>query len=56
MFFVGSYGYYTRRGSGINQHPRGAGRSEGSGVGEGPSRMSSGEDETEGKINSHGTG
>ena len=49
-------GFYTRRGSAINQRPRGATRSEDPGVGAGPSRISSAEDETEGKITSHGTG
>lgn len=56
MFFVVVYGSYTRRGSGIDQHPQGAGQSEGPGVGQGASRMSSGEDENKTKINSHGTG
>ena len=47
----------TRKGSGIDQHPVGAGRSEGPGVGQGSSRISSAEDEdSESDINSFGTG
>lgn len=56
MFFVFSFTFYSRRGSAINQHPRGAGRPEDPGVGKGPSRISAAEDDTEGKINSRGTG
>lgn len=56
FFFAIVFGFYTRKGSGIDQHPVGAERSEGPGVGQGPSRMSSGEDDTEGDINSFGTG
>ncbi|HWT95762.1 MAG TPA: hypothetical protein VN238_22370 [Solirubrobacteraceae bacterium] len=53
--FALAYGTYTRKGSGIAQHPQGAGRSEAPGVGEGSSRMSSTEDETEGMPDQHGT-
>jgi hypothetical protein len=51
-----AFGYYTRKGSGINQHPQGAERSGSPGVGEGASRIANAEDETEGQINTHGTG
>jgi hypothetical protein len=55
VFFASAYGIYTRRGSGISQHPQGAERAEAPGVGEGPSRMSNVEDETEGSMSRHGT-
>jgi hypothetical protein len=55
VLLASAYGIYSRRGSGISQHPQGAERSEAPGVGEGPSRMSNTEDETEGKISTHGT-
>ncbi|MDX6726585.1 MAG: hypothetical protein QOK49_1390 [Baekduia sp.] len=50
-----AYGIYSRRGSEISQHPQGAERAEAPGVGEGPSRMSNAEDETEGSFTTHGT-
>jgi hypothetical protein len=50
-----AYGIYSRRGSDISQHPQGAERAEAPGVGEGSSRMSNTEDETEDKITTHGT-
>lgn len=50
-----AYATFTRKGSGIDQHPQGAGRSEAPGVGVGHSRMSSAGDETEGVPDQHGT-
>jgi hypothetical protein len=50
-----AYGLYSRRGSEISQHPQGAERDGAPGVGEGPSRRSNVEDETEGSITTHGT-
>jgi hypothetical protein len=50
-----AYGFYSRRGSGIDQHPRGGGHAEDPGVGTGPSRISAAEDETEGVFDSRGT-
>jgi hypothetical protein len=48
LFFALVYGFYTRRGSGINQRPHDPNR-EGSASGAvGRSRISSAEDETEG--------
>jgi hypothetical protein len=41
--FVVAYSYYTRRGSGINQRPRGSGRGDAQGGAAGRSRMSSGD-------------
>jgi flagellar basal body-associated protein FliL len=55
VVFALAYGAYTRKGSGIDQHPRGAGHAGDPGVGESPSRMSSREDETEGVPDQHGT-
>ena len=56
LVIVGAaYGIYSRRGSEISQHPQGAERAEAPGVGEGPSRMSNVEDETEGSITTRGT-
>jgi hypothetical protein len=55
VLLASAYGIYSRRGSEISQHPQGAERAEAPGVGEGPSRMSNTEDETEGKITTHGT-
>ncbi len=56
LFFAFAYGFYSRRGSGIDQHPIGAGKAGRPGVGTDPSRISSREDDTEGDINSFGTG
>jgi hypothetical protein len=45
LIFLGAFfAVSTRRGSGIDQHPQGAGRSEAPGVGEGPSRISAGDE------------
>jgi hypothetical protein len=55
VVLASAFGIFSRRGSEISQHPQGAGRSEAPGVGEGPSRMSNTEDETEGRITTHGT-
>jgi hypothetical protein len=49
-----TYGIFTRRGSGIDQHPRGDDHVESPGVGAGESRMSSHRDENEGTFDSHG--
>jgi hypothetical protein len=38
-----AYGYYTRRGSGINQRPRGGGRGDSQAGARGASRISSAE-------------
>jgi hypothetical protein len=50
-----TYGIFTRRGSGIDQHPRGGDHVESPGVGEGESRMSSHAEENDGAFDSHGT-
>jgi hypothetical protein len=42
--FAVAYSYYTRRGSGINQRPRGAERGDDQGGAAGPSRISSAEE------------
>jgi hypothetical protein len=55
MVLALAYGFYSRRGSGIDQHPRGAGHTGDPGVGASPSRISSAEDETEGIFDSRGT-
>ncbi|WP_155891973.1 hypothetical protein [Conexibacter woesei] len=49
-----TYGIFTRRGSGIGQHPRGSDHAGSPGVGEGTSRMSSHADENEGAFDSRG--
>jgi hypothetical protein len=49
------YGIYTRRGSGVEQHPRGGDHVGSPGVGEGESRMSGHADENEGTFESHGS-
>ena len=46
LFLVVAYTLYTRRASGISQHPRGVRRGE-PGVAAGSSRLSSAEDEAE---------
>ncbi len=50
-----AYGFYSRRGSGINQHPGGPEGWDGAPGAAGPSRISAGEDETEGLPDTHGT-
>ena len=55
MLFALAYGYYTRKGSGIDQHPQGGERDDASSGADGPSRISSAEDETEGAPSSFGT-
>lgn len=49
-----TYGIYTHRGSGVDQHPRGGDHVGSPGVGEGESRMSGHSDESEGTFDSHG--
>ncbi len=48
FFFAMVYGFYTRKGSGIDQHPIGAGKADRPGVGQRSSRISSGEGDSEG--------
>ncbi len=55
MVLALAYGFYSRRGSGIDQHPRGGGHTGDPGVGSGPSRISAAEDETEGLFDQRGT-
>ena len=50
-----AYGYYTRKGSGIDQHPQGGERGQAAAGADGPSRISSAEDETEGAPSTYGT-
>jgi len=50
-----AYGFYSRRGSGIDQHPRGGGHTEDPGVGAGASRISTAEADTSGVFDSRGT-
>lgn len=50
-----AYGIFTRRGSGIDSHPRGGDHVGSPGVGEGQSRTSSHVEENEGAFDSHGT-
>ena len=55
--FIVSFGWYTRRGSAIDQHPQGAGGGGNTAPGaDGSSRISSAEDEGDGQISTHGTG
>lgn len=49
------YGIYTRRGSGVEQRPRGGDHAGSPGVGEGESHMSSHTDENEATFDSHGS-
>lgn len=51
-----TYGIFTHRGSGIDQHPRGGDHVGSPGVGEGEGQMSSHVEENEGAFDSHGTG
>ena len=46
---------YSRRGSGIDQHPLGSERGDAAGGAAGSSRMSASADETEGLPDTHGT-
>jgi hypothetical protein len=55
MVLAVAYGFYSRRGSGIDQHPRGGGHTEDPGVGEGASRISAAEAETGGVFDARGT-
>jgi hypothetical protein len=55
LFFAVAYGFYTRRGSAINQRPLGSERNDGAPGAAGPSRISAAEDETEGVPDTHGT-
>ncbi len=50
-----TYGIFTRRGSGIGEHPRGGGHAGSPGVGEGTSRLAGDDEETESAFESHGT-
>jgi flagellar basal body-associated protein FliL len=50
-----AYGIFTRRGSGVEQHPRGGDHVESPGVGTGESRMSSHDDQHESAFDPHGT-
>ena len=50
-----AYGIFTRRGSGIDQHPRGGDHAGSPGVGEGESRRSGHADENEGAFDERGT-
>jgi hypothetical protein len=50
-----TYGIFTRRGSGVDRHPRGGDRVGSPGVGEGESHMFSHIEENEGACESHGT-
>lgn len=50
-----TYGIFTHRGSGIDQHPRGGDHVESPGVGEGESHMTSHIEENEGTFDSRGT-
>jgi len=50
-----AYGFYSRRGSGIDQHPRGGGHTEDPGVGAGPSRISVAEEDTSSVFDTRGT-
>ncbi len=55
LFFGLVYGFYTRRGSAINQRPYDPARGDAASGAAGPSRISSAEDETEGVPDTHGT-
>jgi hypothetical protein len=50
-----AYGIFTRRGSGIDAHPRGGDHVESPGVGEGASRVSGDTSENDGPFDSRGT-
>jgi hypothetical protein len=53
MFFAIAFGYFSRRGSGINQRPHdGRGGAEGA---QGPSSISTTEDDVERTVGTHGT-
>lgn len=56
LFVGGSYSYYLRhKRMDISQHPRGAGRQESPGVGEGPSRLSSATEDAGSAFDTRGT-
>ena len=55
LFIALIVGFYTRRGSGIDQRPHDPARGDAAGGAAGPSRISSAEDETEGVPDSRGT-
>jgi hypothetical protein len=56
LVLVGAaYGLFTRRGSGIDPHPRGGEHVGSPGVGEGESRMSGAVDDSDGVFDSRGT-
>lgn len=56
LFVGGSWSYYLRhKRMDISQHPRGAGKQESPGVGEGASRLSSAAEDNEGVFDSRGT-
>ena len=55
FFFAIVYGFYTRRGSGINQRPQGASQGESPGVGEGPSRVAGKDEGEQERFDEHGT-
>jgi hypothetical protein len=50
-----TYGIFTRRGSGIGQHPRGGDHVDSPGVGEGKSPMTGREGDSEGTFDSRGS-
>jgi hypothetical protein len=53
MFFAIAYGYYSKKGSGINQRPTdGRGQAEGA---SGKSSMSTTEEDVERTVGTHGT-
>jgi len=49
------YGFYTRRGSAIDQHPQGDSRRGSPGVGAGSSRVAGEEDGEQDRMDTHGT-
>lgn len=55
LFFAVVFGFYTRRGSAINQRPHDPERGDAAAGAAGPSRLSAAEDETEGVPDTHGT-
>lgn len=55
LFLAVIVGYYTRRGSDINQHPQGRSRSEAPGVGEGSSAIAGSQDGERDPLDTHGT-
>ena len=55
MLFALAYGYYTRTGSGIDQHPQGGERDDASSGADGPSTIASTDGDKEGAPSSFGT-